>query len=135
MNPLGDILFSRYSNILILFSNFFISFTLFEIDFKLSLFILSSLSCQLIIFNRHEQKLSFFNNKILLNSGFEFIKRKNKLQNKKIIRKVLQITLSIKGAFPKALNLSEIKMRFSDSLKLNNKNFKQKNIHFNFFPI
>ena len=48
---------------------------------------------------------------------------------KKSIIKVLQIILSIKGAFPKARNLSEIKMRFSDPLKLNNKKFKQHKIY------
>ena len=51
---------------------------------------------------------------------------KYKLQNKKSIKEVLQIILSIKGAFPKARNLSEIKMRFSNPLKLSNKRFKQK---------
>ena len=46
------------------------------------------------------------------------------------INEVLQIILSIKGAFPKARNLSEIKMRFSDPLKLNNKKFKQQKKYF-----
>ena len=58
-------------------------------------------------------------------SNFECIKRKSKLQNKKSINGILQIILSIKGAFPNTKNFSEIKMRFSDPLKLNNKQFKQ----------
>ena len=45
--------------------------------------------------------------------------------NKKSVNKVLQIISSIKDAFQKARNLSEIKMRFSDPLKLNKKKFKQ----------
>ena len=48
--------------------------------------------------------------------------------NKKSINEILQIILSIKGAFPKSKNLSEIKMRFSDPLKLDNKKFKQQKI-------
>ena len=71
----------------------------------------------------------FFLNKILLNSNFECIKRKSKLQNKKDINKVLQIILSIKGEFPKARNLSEMKMRFSDQLKLNNNKFKHQKVY------
>ena len=47
---------------------------------------------------------------------------KSKLQNKKSINEVWQIILSIKDAFPKARDFSEIKMRFSDPLKLNNIN-------------
>ena len=65
----------------------------------------------------------------LLNIHFECIKRKIKLQNKKSINKASQIILSIKGAFTKARNLSEIKMKFSDPLRLNNKVFKQQKIY------
>ena len=54
-------------------------------------------------------------------SNFECIKRKSKLQNKKSLNGILQIILSIKGAFPNTKIFSEIKMRFSDPLKLNNK--------------
>ena len=61
----------------------------------------------------------------MLKSDFEYIKRKSKLMNKKSVNKVLQIISSIKDAFQKARNLSEIKMRFSDPLKLNKKKFKQ----------
>ena len=71
---------------------------------------------------------SFYNNKVFIRNNFECIKRKSKLQNKKSINKVLQIILGLKGAFPKVRNLSKIKIRFLDVLKLNNKKFKRQKI-------